>query len=157
MTQLVDCVSALCVDWSTILPVIAHSTCAADASRLSLDIRLDTALTNKGLTALHVEGLVQVQTLCQMIMIMTMNLTTTLEGNVEESEAYSERDTDFLFVGADPQKVGRFTGLLSINEWVATGWQPTQDVLATPALQDVDDMPDTLEDYDAELYGDGES
>uniref|UniRef100_A0A0W0FFT2 Uncharacterized protein n=1 Tax=Moniliophthora roreri TaxID=221103 RepID=A0A0W0FFT2_MONRR len=157
MTQLVDCVSALCVDWNAISPTIAHSTCVADASRLSLNICLDTALTNKGLTALHIEGLVRVQTLCQMIAIMMMNLTTTSEENVEESEANRKRNMDFLFIGADPRKVGRFTGLLSIDEWVATGWQPMQDVPATPALRDVDDMPDTSENYNTELYRDGES
>uniref|UniRef100_A0A0W0G630 Uncharacterized protein n=1 Tax=Moniliophthora roreri TaxID=221103 RepID=A0A0W0G630_MONRR len=47
MMQLVDRVSALCADWSAISPDIACSTCVADASRLSLDIHLDTALTNE--------------------------------------------------------------------------------------------------------------
>uniref|UniRef100_A0A0W0F2U3 Uncharacterized protein n=1 Tax=Moniliophthora roreri TaxID=221103 RepID=A0A0W0F2U3_MONRR len=101
MTQLIDHVSALCVDWNAISPEIAHSTCAADASRLSLDIHLDTALTNEGLTTLHIEGLVRVQTLCRMITIMTMNLTTTLEESVEGSEENGNRNVDFLFIGAD--------------------------------------------------------
>ncbi|ESK81326.1 hypothetical protein Moror_12107, partial [Moniliophthora roreri MCA 2997] len=139
MMQLIDHISALCADWNAISPEIAHSTCVADASRLSLGIHLDTALTNEGLAALHVEGLVQVQTLCQMITIMTMNLMTILEENIEESEENNNRDVEFLFVGADPWKVGRFTGLLSVDK------------------QNVDDMPDTSEDYNAELYGDRES
>ncbi|ESK80928.1 hypothetical protein Moror_15880 [Moniliophthora roreri MCA 2997] len=145
MMQLIDYVSALCADWNAILPEIAHSTCAADASRLSLDIHLDTALTNEGLAALCVEGLVRVQTLCQMIAIMTMNLMTILEGNVEKSEENGGGDVDFLLIEADPQKVGRFTELLLVDEQVKAGWQPTQD------------MPDTSEDYNMELYGDGES
>ncbi|ESK81978.1 hypothetical protein Moror_8443 [Moniliophthora roreri MCA 2997] len=58
MMQLVDRVSALCVDWSAISPNIARSTCVVDASRLNLDIRLATALTNEGLAALHVDGLI---------------------------------------------------------------------------------------------------
>uniref|UniRef100_A0A0W0FU85 Uncharacterized protein n=1 Tax=Moniliophthora roreri TaxID=221103 RepID=A0A0W0FU85_MONRR len=157
MTQLIDRVSALCADWNTISPAIAHSTCVADASRLSLGICLDTALTNKGLATLHIEGLVQVQTLCRMITIMMMNLTTTLEENAEESVESSDRNMDFLFVGADLQKVGRFMGLLSVNKQVATSWQPVQNVPATPMLWDINNMPDTSEDYDAELYGDGES
>ncbi|ESK83357.1 hypothetical protein Moror_8762 [Moniliophthora roreri MCA 2997] len=58
MTQLIDCVSALCADWSAISPAIAHSTYAVDASKLSLGIHLETALTNEGLAALCTEGLV---------------------------------------------------------------------------------------------------
>ncbi|ESK87521.1 hypothetical protein Moror_2040 [Moniliophthora roreri MCA 2997] len=58
MTQLVNCVSALCADWNAISPAIAHSTCVADASQLNLGIHLHTALTNEGLAKLHVEGLV---------------------------------------------------------------------------------------------------
>ncbi|ESK96395.1 hypothetical protein Moror_7045 [Moniliophthora roreri MCA 2997] len=105
MTQLVDHVSALCVDWNAISPAIAHSTCVADASKLSLSILLETALTNEGLATLHVEGLVRVQTLCRIITIMTMNLTTTTEENTEESVEGNDRDMDFLFVGADLRKV----------------------------------------------------
>uniref|UniRef100_A0A0W0FQ41 Uncharacterized protein n=1 Tax=Moniliophthora roreri TaxID=221103 RepID=A0A0W0FQ41_MONRR len=157
MTLLVDCVSALCADWNAISPDIAHSTCVADASRLSLGIHLDTALTNEGLATLCIEGLVQVQTLCRMIVIMTMNLTTISEENVEESIHNSGGDVDFLFIGADLQKVGRFEGLLLVDERVATGWQPTQAVLATPTLQNVNEMPNISYDYDMELYGDGES
>ncbi|ESK80848.1 hypothetical protein Moror_15431 [Moniliophthora roreri MCA 2997] len=157
MTLLVNCVSALCADWNTISPEIAHSTCVGDASRLNLDICLGTVLTNKGLAALHTEGLVRVQTLCQMITIMTMNLTTILEENAEESIHNSGGDVDFLFVGADPQKVQRFEELPLVSEQVAAGWQPTLDVLATPVLRSVNEMPDTSYDYDTELYGDGES
>ncbi|ESK82227.1 hypothetical protein Moror_8734 [Moniliophthora roreri MCA 2997] len=89
MTQLVDRVSALCADWSAILPEIACSTCVADASRLSLDICLATALTNEGLAVLHADSLIRAQTLCRMVAIMTMNggtmtsPTTTLAENVE--------------------------------------------------------------------------
>ncbi|ESK81283.1 hypothetical protein Moror_8464 [Moniliophthora roreri MCA 2997] len=157
MTLLIDRVSALCADWNTISPDIAHSTCVANASQLSLGICLDTALTNEGLATLCIEGLVQVQTLCWIIMIMTINLTTILEENAEESIHNSSRDVDFLFVEADPQKVGRFEGLLSVDKRVATGWQPTQDVLAMPTLQDIDEMPDTSYNYNMELYGDRES
>uniref|UniRef100_A0A0W0G3S6 Uncharacterized protein n=1 Tax=Moniliophthora roreri TaxID=221103 RepID=A0A0W0G3S6_MONRR len=157
MTQLIDCISALCADWNAILPEIAHSTCVTDASRLSLGIHLGTALTNEGLAALHIEGLIQVQTLCQVIAVMTMNLMTTSEENAKELAGNDDRDVELMCVGADPQKVGRFLGLLSVDEWVASGWQPTQDVLATPILRSVDEMPDTTEDYDAELYRDGES
>uniref|UniRef100_A0A0W0F6W6 Uncharacterized protein n=1 Tax=Moniliophthora roreri TaxID=221103 RepID=A0A0W0F6W6_MONRR len=77
--------------------------------------------------------------------------------NAEESIHNSSGDADFLFIGADPRKVGRFEGLLLVDERVATGWQPTQDVPATPMLRDVDDMPDTSYNYDTELYRDGES
>ncbi|ESK81363.1 hypothetical protein Moror_3736 [Moniliophthora roreri MCA 2997] len=157
MTLLIDCISALCADWNTILPEIAHSTCVTNASQLSLGICLDTALTNEGLTALRVEGLVRVQTLCQMIAIMMMNLMTISEENAEESIHSSGGDADFLFIGADPQKVGRFEGLLSVDKQVAMGWQPMQDIPATPMLRDVKDMPDTSIDYDTELYRDGES
>ncbi|ESK83203.1 hypothetical protein Moror_3301 [Moniliophthora roreri MCA 2997] len=157
MTLLVDCVSALCADWNTISPEIAHSTCVGDASRLSLDIRLCTALTNEGLAELHTEGLVRVQTLCRMIALMTMNLTTILEENAEELIHNSGGDMDFLFVGADPQKVQRFEGASSVDEWMATGWQPTASILTTPILRSVDEMPDMSYDYDMELYSDGES
>uniref|UniRef100_A0A0W0GFC2 Reverse transcriptase domain-containing protein n=1 Tax=Moniliophthora roreri TaxID=221103 RepID=A0A0W0GFC2_MONRR len=58
MTQLVDHVSALCVDWNAISPEIAHSTCVRDASKLSLGILLETALTSEGLAALCAEGLI---------------------------------------------------------------------------------------------------
>uniref|UniRef100_A0A0W0G0H2 Uncharacterized protein n=1 Tax=Moniliophthora roreri TaxID=221103 RepID=A0A0W0G0H2_MONRR len=102
MTLLVDRVSALCADWNAISPNIAHSTCVGDASRLSLDIHLHTALTNEGLAELHAEGLVRVQTLCRMIAIMTMNLTTISEGNAEESIHNSGENADFLFIGVDP-------------------------------------------------------
>uniref|UniRef100_A0A0W0GFT2 Reverse transcriptase-rnase h-integrase n=2 Tax=Moniliophthora roreri TaxID=221103 RepID=A0A0W0GFT2_MONRR len=138
MTLLVDHVSALCADWNAISPKIAHNTCVTNASRLSLsirlDIRLDTALTNEGLATLHVEGLVRVQTLCRMITIMTMNLMTISEESAEELIHNSGGDVDFLFVGADPRKVERFEGLLLVEEWTATGWQLTSDVLATPML-----------------------
>ncbi|ESK80783.1 hypothetical protein Moror_8507 [Moniliophthora roreri MCA 2997] len=134
MMLLVDCVSALCVDWNAILPEIAHSTCVGNASRLSLDIHLHTALTNEGLTKLHTE-----------------------EGNAEESIHNSGGDADFLFVGADPRKVQRFDSPSSVDEQMATGWQPTSDVLTTPMLRSVDEMLDTSYDYDTELYSDGES
>uniref|UniRef100_A0A0W0FPY7 Reverse transcriptase-rnase h-integrase n=1 Tax=Moniliophthora roreri TaxID=221103 RepID=A0A0W0FPY7_MONRR len=138
MTLLVNCISALCADWNTISPEIAHSTCV-------------------GLAALRTEGLVRVQTLCQMIMIMMMNLTTISEENAEESIHNSRGDADFLFVGADPQKVQRFEELPLVSEQVAAGWQPTLDVPATPVLQSINEMPDTSYDYNTELYGDGES
>uniref|UniRef100_A0A0W0FPF5 Uncharacterized protein n=1 Tax=Moniliophthora roreri TaxID=221103 RepID=A0A0W0FPF5_MONRR len=73
MMQLVDHVSALCADWSAISPEIARSTCVVDASRLNLDIRLATALTNEGLAALRVDSLIRAQTLCQTVAVMTMN------------------------------------------------------------------------------------
>ncbi|ESK81364.1 hypothetical protein Moror_3737 [Moniliophthora roreri MCA 2997] len=157
MTQLIDHVSALCADWNTISPRIACSTCVRDASKLSLGILLETALTNKGLAALHTEGLVQVQTLCQIIAIMTMNLMTILLVNTEEAAEDSDTDTDFMFVEAEPQKVGRFTGLLSVEEWEAAGWQLAWNLPATPMLWDINDMLDMSEDYDAELYRDRES
>ncbi|ESK83042.1 hypothetical protein Moror_11728 [Moniliophthora roreri MCA 2997] len=103
MTLLINCVSALCADWNTISPKIAHKE------------------------------------------------------NAEESIHNSGGDVDLLFVGADPWKVERFERLLSVNEQQATGWQPTQDVPATPILQDANEMPDTSYDYNMELYGDGES
>ncbi|ESK82586.1 hypothetical protein Moror_3664 [Moniliophthora roreri MCA 2997] len=165
MMQLVDRVSALCADWSAISPDIARSTCVADASRLSLDIHLDTALTNEGLAALRVEGLIQAQTLCRMVAIMTMsetitmNPTTISEGNVEMLVKEYDQDAQLLFVGADPRKVR----LLSVEERQAMGWQLTSNIPATPMMEVEDEMPeddvrpDTSYDYDAELYGDGES
>uniref|UniRef100_A0A0W0FQF3 Uncharacterized protein n=1 Tax=Moniliophthora roreri TaxID=221103 RepID=A0A0W0FQF3_MONRR len=93
----------------------------------------------------------------RMIAIMMMNLTTILEGNAEESIHNSGEDTDFLFVRVDPQKVQRFEGPSSVDERMATGWQPTASVPTTPMLRSVDEMPDTSYDYDTELYGDGES
>ncbi|ESK83092.1 hypothetical protein Moror_6075 [Moniliophthora roreri MCA 2997] len=176
MMKLVDCVSALCADWNTISPDIAHSTCAVDASKLNLDIHLATALTNEGLAELHVEGLVQVQTLCRMIAVMTMNLTKISEENVEKSIYDSGGNVDFLFVGTDPRKVQRFEIGSSVYERMAAGWQPTEggldiptpqnidetvetvvEVPNTPMLRSIDEMPDTSYDYDMELYGDGES
>uniref|UniRef100_A0A0W0FHI8 Reverse transcriptase-rnase h-integrase n=1 Tax=Moniliophthora roreri TaxID=221103 RepID=A0A0W0FHI8_MONRR len=175
MTQLVDRISALCADWYAILPGIAHSTCVADASQLSLDIHLHTALTNKGLAELHIKGLVQVQTLCQMIAVMTMNLTRISEENAERSIYDSGGDADFLFVGTDLWKVQRFDVGSSVYERMAVGWQPTGDGLtipvplstnetqdvtrevpSTPMLRSIDEMPDTLYNYDTELYRDGE-
>uniref|UniRef100_A0A0W0EVG0 Reverse transcriptase-rnase h-integrase n=1 Tax=Moniliophthora roreri TaxID=221103 RepID=A0A0W0EVG0_MONRR len=165
MMQLVDHVSALCADWSAISPDIAHSTCVIDASRLNLDIHLATALTNEGLAALRVDGLIQAQTLCRMVTIMTMNETITTnpttisEGNVEMLVKEYDQDAQLLFVGADPKKVR----LLSVDERQAMGWQPASDPPATPMMgvmdemPDVDDRPDTSYDYNAELYGDGES
>uniref|UniRef100_A0A0W0FG63 Reverse transcriptase-rnase h-integrase n=1 Tax=Moniliophthora roreri TaxID=221103 RepID=A0A0W0FG63_MONRR len=165
MTQLIDCVSALCADWSTISPDIARSTCVADASRLSLDIHLVTAPTNEGLAALHAEGLIRAQTLCRMVAIMTMNggtmtsPTRTSVENVEKLVEEYDRDAQLLFVGADPQKVR----LLSVEERQAMGWQPISDLPVTPWMEDedemleMDDRPDTSYDYDTELYGDGES
>uniref|UniRef100_A0A0W0F321 Reverse transcriptase-rnase h-integrase n=1 Tax=Moniliophthora roreri TaxID=221103 RepID=A0A0W0F321_MONRR len=148
MMQLVDRVSALCADWSAISPDIAHSTCVADASKLSLDIRLVTALTNEGLATLCAEGLIQAQTLCRMVAIMTMSETTTMSPttisveNVEMLMTEYDQDAQLLF---------------------AMGWQPTSDVPSTPLLEmddempDVDDRPDTSYNYDTELYGDRES
>ncbi|ESK82712.1 hypothetical protein Moror_5694 [Moniliophthora roreri MCA 2997] len=110
MMQLIDCVSALCADWSAISPDIAHSTCVVDASKLSLDIRLVTALTNKGLAALHAEGLIRAQTLCRMVAVMTMSETTTTSPttisaeNVERLMTEYDRDAQLLFVGQDPKK-----------------------------------------------------
>uniref|UniRef100_A0A0W0F780 Reverse transcriptase-rnase h-integrase n=1 Tax=Moniliophthora roreri TaxID=221103 RepID=A0A0W0F780_MONRR len=165
MMQLVDHVSALCADWSAISPDIARSTCVADASRLSLDIHLDTALTNEGLAALRVEGLIRAQTLCRMVTVMTMsetittNPTTISEGNVEMLVKEYDQDAQLLFVGADPRKVR----LLSVEERQAMGWQPVPDTPATPMMEVEDEMPedddrlDTSYDYDTELYGDGES
>uniref|UniRef100_A0A0W0FDN0 Reverse transcriptase-rnase h-integrase n=1 Tax=Moniliophthora roreri TaxID=221103 RepID=A0A0W0FDN0_MONRR len=153
MMQLVDRISALCADWNAILPDIAHSTCAVDASKLSLDIHLATVLSNEGLAALRTEGLIQVQTLCQMIAVMTMSPMKISEESAEALVKEYDRDAQLLFVGADPQKVR----LLSIEEWVATGWQLTFDVPATPRMQTVDEMLDTSYDYDTELYRDGES
>ncbi|ESK81174.1 hypothetical protein Moror_11265 [Moniliophthora roreri MCA 2997] len=159
MMQLVDRVSALCADWSAISPDIAHSTCAVDASRLNLDIRLGTALTNKGLAVLHTEGLIRAQTLCQMVAVMTMNETTMtspmtiLAENVDMLTAEYDRDAQLLFVGEDPKKVR----LLSVEEQQAMGWQPTFDMPSTPRLGTVEEMPDTSYDYDAELYRDSES
>ncbi|ESK84053.1 hypothetical protein Moror_11492 [Moniliophthora roreri MCA 2997] len=153
MTQLIDCVSALCVDWSAISPDIAHSTCVGDASQLNLVIHLATALTNEGLAALRVERLIRAQTLCRMIAIMTMNHTTISEENVDELAQEYDRDAQLLFVRADPRKVR----LLSVEERLAMGWQPPSDVPPTPRLGTMDDMPDTSYDYDTELYGDSES
>ncbi|ESK89164.1 hypothetical protein Moror_5234 [Moniliophthora roreri MCA 2997] len=165
MMQLVDCVSALCADWSAISPEIARSTCVVDASRPNLDIRLATALTNEGLAALRVDGLIRAQTLCQMVAVMTMNggtmtsPTTTSEESVETLMEEYDQDAQLLFVGADPKKVR----MLSVEERLAMGWQPSSDVPATPQLgaveemPDIDDRPDTSYDYDTELYGDGES
>ncbi|KAI3620768.1 hypothetical protein WG66_008024 [Moniliophthora roreri] len=165
MMQLVDRVSALCADWSTISPDIARSTCVADASRLSLDIHLDTALTNEGLAALRVGGLIRAQTLCRMVAVMTMSETITTspttisEGNVEMLVKEYDQDAQLLFVGADPKKVR----LLSVEEQQAMGWQPPTDPPATPMMEvedempEIDDRPDTSYDYNAELYGDGES
>ncbi|ESK82767.1 hypothetical protein Moror_5641 [Moniliophthora roreri MCA 2997] len=164
MMQLIDCISALCVDWNTILPDIAHSTCVIDASRLNLDIHLATALTNEGLAALRVEGLLRAQTLCWMVAVMTMNeITMTnpmtiLVENVDTLVAEYDRDAQLLFVGEDPKKVR----LLLVEEQQAMGWQPTFDVPSTPCLgvvgemPDIDDRLDTSYDYDTELYGDGE-
>ncbi|ESK82352.1 hypothetical protein Moror_5416 [Moniliophthora roreri MCA 2997] len=164
MMQLVNHVSALCVDWSTISPDIARSTCVADASRLSLDIHLATALTNEGLAALRTDGLIRAQTLCRMVTVMTMNggtmtsPTRTLAENVEMLTEQYDQDAQLLFVGADPQKVR----LLLVEERQAMGWQLTFDPPATPRMgtvdemPDVDDRPDTSYDYDTELYGDGE-
>ncbi|KAI3601683.1 hypothetical protein WG66_008996 [Moniliophthora roreri] len=110
MMQLVDRVSALCADWSAISPDIAHSTCVADASKLSLDIRLVTALTNEGLATLCAEGLIQAQTLCRMVAIMTMSETTTMSPttisveNVEMLMTEYDQDAQLLFVGQDPKK-----------------------------------------------------
>ncbi|ESK83586.1 hypothetical protein Moror_12076 [Moniliophthora roreri MCA 2997] len=165
MMQLVDRVSALCADWSAISPDIARSTCVVNASRLSLDIYLATALTNEGLAALHADGLIQAQTLCWMAAVMMMNeITTTspmtiLAENVEMLRMEYDRDAQLLFVGQDPKKVR----LLSVEERQAMGWQPTLDIPSTPRLgvvdemPDVDDRPDTSYDYDTELYRDGES
>ncbi|ESK81119.1 hypothetical protein Moror_6025 [Moniliophthora roreri MCA 2997] len=165
MMQLVDRVSALCVDWSAISPEIARSTCVVDASRLNLDIRLATALTNEGLAALRVDSLIRAQTLCQTVAVMTMNggtmtsPTKTLAENAEMLVAEYDRDAQLLFVGSDPQKVR----MLSVEEQQAMGWQPNSDVPSTPHLgtmdtmPDIDDRPDTSYDYDMELYGDGES
>ncbi|ESK82306.1 hypothetical protein Moror_5421 [Moniliophthora roreri MCA 2997] len=157
MTQLTNHVSALCADWSAISPRIARSTCAGDASQLNLDIHLHTALTNKSLAELCVEGLVRVQTLCQMITVMMMNLTRISEENAEESIHNSGGNADFLFVGADPQKVQRFDVGLLVYLQMATGWQLTESILSTLAMWSLDDMLDTSYDYDMELYGDGES
>uniref|UniRef100_A0A0W0G877 Reverse transcriptase-rnase h-integrase n=1 Tax=Moniliophthora roreri TaxID=221103 RepID=A0A0W0G877_MONRR len=154
MMQLVDCVSALCADWSAISPNIAHSTCAVDASKLSLNICLVTALTNEGLA-----------TLCRMVAIMTMNKTTMtnhttiLAENVDMLITEYDRNAQLLFVGEDPKKVR----MLSVEEQQAMGWQPIFDVPSTPWLgvveemPDLDERPDTSYDYDTELYGDGES
>ncbi|ESK81186.1 hypothetical protein Moror_2285 [Moniliophthora roreri MCA 2997] len=93
MMQLVDHVSALCVDWSAISPDIARSTCVADASRLSLDIHLATALTNEGLAALCADGLIRAQTLCRMVAIMMMNggtMTSPMTTSAENVEMLME-------------------------------------------------------------------
>uniref|UniRef100_A0A0W0FX39 Reverse transcriptase-rnase h-integrase n=1 Tax=Moniliophthora roreri TaxID=221103 RepID=A0A0W0FX39_MONRR len=165
MMQLVNRVSALCADWSAILPNIAHSICVIDASKFSLDICLATALTNKGLAVLRSEGLIWAQTLCWMVAVMTMNETTTTSPttisaeNVEMLTDEYNRDAQLLFMGADLKKVR----LLSVEEWQAMGWQLTSDVPSMPCLgtvdeiPDVDDRPDMSYDYDTELYGDGES
>ncbi|ESK81227.1 hypothetical protein Moror_14434 [Moniliophthora roreri MCA 2997] len=140
-----------------------------------LGIHLRTALTNEGLAKLHVEGLVQVQTLCWMIAVMTMNLTKISEENAERSIHDSGGDADFLFVGTDPRKVQRFDVGSSVYGRMAEGWQPTGDrsnipapqnanetsetvgeMPSTPILWSIDEMPDMLYDYDTELYGDGE-
>ncbi|ESK81519.1 hypothetical protein Moror_15669 [Moniliophthora roreri MCA 2997] len=153
MTQLIDRVSALCVDWSAISPDIAHSTCVADASQLNLVICLATAPTNEGLAALRAEGLIRAQTLCRMIVIMTMNHMTISEESVDELAQEYDRDAQLLFVGADPRKVR----LLSVEEQLTMGWQPPSDLPPTPRLETEDDMPDMSYDYNTELYGDGES
>ncbi|ESK84286.1 hypothetical protein Moror_3759 [Moniliophthora roreri MCA 2997] len=176
MTQLIDRVSALCADWNAISPEIAHSTCVADASQLSLGIHLHTALTNEGLTELRIEGLVRVQTLCRMIAVMMMNLMRISEGNAEKSIHDSGGNADFLFIGTDPKKVQRFDVGSSVYGRMATGWQPvggglnvptfqnidemqdtTGEVPNTPMLRSINEMPDTSYDYNMELYGDGES
>uniref|UniRef100_A0A0W0F0G8 Putative reverse transcriptase-rnase h-integrase n=1 Tax=Moniliophthora roreri TaxID=221103 RepID=A0A0W0F0G8_MONRR len=159
MMQLVDHVSALCADWSTISPDIAHSTCAVDASKLNLDIHLVTALTNEGLAVLRTEGLIRAQTLCRMVTVVMMNETmmtspTTISAeNVEMLTAEYDRDAQLLFVGEDPKKVR----LLSVEERQAMGWQPNFDIPSTPRLETVDEMPDMSYDYDMELYRDSES
>uniref|UniRef100_A0A0W0FEJ2 Reverse transcriptase-rnase h-integrase n=1 Tax=Moniliophthora roreri TaxID=221103 RepID=A0A0W0FEJ2_MONRR len=90
---------------------------------------------------------------------ITTNPTTISEGNVEILVKEYDQDAQLLFVGADPKKVR----LLSVEERQAMGWQPVSDTLATLKMEvenempEVDDRPDTSYDYDAELYGDGES
>uniref|UniRef100_A0A0W0GEP2 Putative reverse transcriptase-rnase h-integrase n=1 Tax=Moniliophthora roreri TaxID=221103 RepID=A0A0W0GEP2_MONRR len=153
MMQLVNRISALCVDWNAISPDIAHSTCAVDASKLNLDIHLATALTNEGLAALRTKGLIWVQTLCQMIAVMTMSPMTISEESVETLVQEYNRDVQLLFVGVDPQKAR----LLSVEERMAMGWQLSAIIPATPRMGMVDEMPDMSYDYDTELYSDGES
>ncbi|ESK82667.1 hypothetical protein Moror_11183 [Moniliophthora roreri MCA 2997] len=109
MTQLINRVSALCVDWSAISPEIAHSTCAGDASKLSLGILLETALTNEGLATLHAEGLLPVHALCQSIMITMMNLMTTSMGSVEANDIPNNANVNFMFTESDLKKVRLFT------------------------------------------------
>uniref|UniRef100_A0A0W0FER9 Reverse transcriptase-rnase h-integrase n=1 Tax=Moniliophthora roreri TaxID=221103 RepID=A0A0W0FER9_MONRR len=139
MMQLIARVSALCADWSAISPNIAHSTCS-----LPQPTKVSPHCT---------EGLIRAQTLCRMIVIMTMNHTTISEENVEEVAQEYDRDAQLLFVRADPQKAQ----LLSVEEQLAMGWQPPSDFPPTPRLGTIDSMPDTSYDYDMELYGDGES
>ncbi|ESK88708.1 hypothetical protein Moror_3009 [Moniliophthora roreri MCA 2997] len=101
MMKLVDHSSALCADWNAISPDIAHSTCVADASKLSLDIHLATVLSNEGLAALCAEGLIWVQMLCRMITVMMMSPMKISEENAEALVEGYDRDAQLLFVGAD--------------------------------------------------------
>ncbi|ESK80770.1 hypothetical protein Moror_15442 [Moniliophthora roreri MCA 2997] len=156
MTQLIDHISVLCTDWSAISPEIACSTCVADASKLSLGILLETALSNEGLAALHANRLLRVHALCQSIVTTMMNLmTTTIESAEEEAQ-----DAELLFIGSDPKKVRLFT--VEERQWIR--WQLNQlfevrkeELMEIADIPENDDMLDTLYDYDAELYGDGES
>uniref|UniRef100_A0A0W0F9Q8 Reverse transcriptase-rnase h-integrase n=2 Tax=Moniliophthora roreri TaxID=221103 RepID=A0A0W0F9Q8_MONRR len=100
-----------------------------------------------------------------MVTVMTMSETmmtsptTISEGNVEMLVKEYDQDAQLLFVEADPKKVR----LLSVEERQAMGWQPVSDTPATLKMEmedempEDDDRPDTSYDYNAELYGDGES
>uniref|UniRef100_A0A0W0FT98 Uncharacterized protein n=1 Tax=Moniliophthora roreri TaxID=221103 RepID=A0A0W0FT98_MONRR len=126
MMQLIDRVSALCADWSAISPEIARSTCVVDASRLNLDIRLATALTNED---------------------------SLSDGHRYDDEQW---DAQLLFVGSDPQKVRMLSvEERQAMGWQLNLDVPLTPRLETlDTMADMDDRPDTSYDYDTELYRD---
>ncbi|ESK92912.1 hypothetical protein Moror_9047 [Moniliophthora roreri MCA 2997] len=138
----IDCTSALCVNWTAISPETAQATFVSNASTMCLDISLQGVQSRDGLHNFHMEGLVQIVVLCQTIMIMMMTGTTIMTENDDRTFIVNteQEHREFMFIEVNPKK--------------------PEASLAQPAMEEEEMVgltPDESQEYDTELYGDGES
>uniref|UniRef100_A0A0W0FHH2 Uncharacterized protein n=1 Tax=Moniliophthora roreri TaxID=221103 RepID=A0A0W0FHH2_MONRR len=128
---------------------------------MCLDISLQGVQSRDGLHNFRMEGLVQIVVLCQTIMIIMMTGTTIITENDDCTFVVNteQKHREFMFIEVNPKKVRLIDLKKGVETRMAEGWQPEAS-LAQPAMEEEEMVgltPDESQEYDTELYGDGES
>ncbi|ESK80765.1 hypothetical protein Moror_15448, partial [Moniliophthora roreri MCA 2997] len=147
-----------------------------NASTMCLDISLQGVLSADGLYGFQMEGLVRIVALCWTMM---MTDTTIMMGSDDWTFVVNTKDErrEFLFMGVNSKKVRLMDVKKGIKERMAEGWQPGPSQTWPMMEEELEQVPDEpiehengsgndemprwspgeSQDYNSELYGDGES